>query len=320
MTGPRVTIRRLTRLLCARWKLLVCATVLGAALGAMYGLTRKPVFESDAMLAPVRQVDESGQVGGDLGGLVGQVAGMAGFAGLASVGTSLDESVAVLNSRQFALQFMSEHGVLQYLFPDLWDAREGRWTNSGGRQQPGLLERAFGWLEPVPDSKLAWQGPGPTPDDAMKRFDRVREVVIDRRTEFIKLAVRGPTPQIAQAWAVSMIDELNQSMRDRALEESRTAVDLLSKYIATERQESIRTAAASLLEAQLRREVVAQTRKEFAVQVLDAPSLPAQRYYPRRGHMTLLGGLLGFLLASLGIIAFSVVQNERRLGAYAADR
>lgn len=319
MTGPRVTLRNLIGLLTSWWKLLVFATLLGAVVGAGYSLTRRPVFESDALLAPVKQGGDLDLGGGALSGLVGEFAGVAGLSGLASVGSSLNESVAVLDSRQFSLQFMSQNGVLQYLFPHLWNAKEQRWVDSSG-QAPGIVGRLKDWLEPVPDSEFASRQPGPSPDDAVKRFDLIRVAQVDRRTEFILLKVRGPTPEVAQRWATAMVAQLNESMRDRTLDEARKAVDLLTKYITTEHEESIRSAAVALLEAQLRREVVAESRQEFAVQVLDPPSLPVERYYPRRGHMTLLSALLGFLLAAVGIVSGSAVRTRKRMTAVAAQR
>lgn len=317
--GPRVTLRNLISLLTSWWQLLICATLLAAVVGAAYSLTRRPVFESDALLAPVKQGGDLDLSGGALGGLVGEFAGAAGLAGLGSVGSSLNESVAVLDSRQFTLQFMNGNGVLQYLFPDLWNAKQQKWVDSTGRP-PGIVARLKGWLEPVPDWEFAPRQPGPSPDDAVKRFDLIRVAQVDRRTNFIQLKVRGPTPEVAQRWATAMIAQLNESMRDRTLAEARKAVDLLTKYISTEREESIRSAAVTLLQAQLRREVAAESRQEFAVQVLDPPSLPVERYYPRRARMTLLSALLGFLLAAIGIVVGSAVQTKKRMAAFAADR
>lgn len=320
MTGPRVTLRNLLGLLTSRWKLLLCATLLGGVIGAVYSLTRKPVFESDALLAPVRAGGELDLGGGALGGLVGEFAGMAGLSGLASVGSSLNESVAVLDSRQFALQFMRGNGVLQYLFPKLWDAKEQRWIDSGSGQAPGIVARLKGLLEPVPDWVFASRQPGPSADDAVKRFDLIRVAQVDRRTNFIQLKVRGPTPEVAQRWATTMITQLNESMRNRTLDEARKAVDLLTQYISTEHEESIRAAAIALLEAQLRREVVAESRQEFAVQVLDPPSLPVERYYPRRAHMALLSAILGFLVGAAGIVCGSAVRTRKRKAVFAAQR
>lgn len=309
LAGPRVELRNLIRLLWSRWALLLGTTLL-SALGAAYvALSTEPVFESDALLSPVKQ-DLGQGGGGNVSGMLGQLAGLAGLANISLGGVSIDESVAVLNSREFALRFMAEHQVMQYLFPKLWDKRTGKWRASDDKG-PSMVQRLARRLAPSP----AWdikRPPGPSLDDAVKRFDRVRLVTVDRRTNFIRLAVRGPTPEIVRLWGNSMIDELNDWMRNKTLDQSRRAVDLLSKRLNNEPLESIRTAAAALLENQLRTEVMAESRREYAVNVLDPPSLPDQRYSPRRVRIVLIGALLGFVLGVLYVLSAAALRRGRQ--------
>lgn len=300
MITPTVNLRNVMALLVSRWLLLATLTFIAALAAAAYALTRVPQFESNALLAPVKE--EVGQVGSALGGLLGQVAGVAGGLGLSLGGTTVDESVAVLQSREFALRFMAEHNIEQYLFPDLWDATNHRWKPVAGHGSPSMVQRLTRWLAPASADAAALTPVGPSNDDAVKRFNDILLVIIDRRTEFIRLSMRGPSAQVARDWAAAAIDELNASMRNRSLEESRKAVDLLSKRIESEQLQSIRTVAAALLETQLRREVMAESRREFAVKVLDPPSLPDQRFYPRRGRMVLIGALLGWMLGAIYVV------------------
>src|SRR5262249_23773760 len=161
----------------------------------LYAVTRKPVYESVALLAPVK--DENLQLGGGMSGLIGQVAGLAG---LNLGGTSVNESVAVLQSRDFSLRFMRAHGVDRYLFPRLWDERTQSWMpRSSSRLLPFLASLGI----PVELDRVT-PAPGPSPDDAVRAFDQLRTAVIDRRTEFVKLSVKGPTPELAQQWARTM--------------------------------------------------------------------------------------------------------------------
>lgn len=314
MAGPRVELRKLMRLLWSRWVLLLCTTLLSALGSAYIALTREPVFESDALLSPVKQdLGQGGGGGGSVSGIVGQLAGLAGLANISLGGVSVDESVAVLNSREFALRFMAEHKVMQYLFPKLWDERTGQWI-APEKNGPSMVQRLARRLAPSP----AWDirpPPGPSPDDAVKRFDRVRVVAVDRRTTFIRLAVRGPTPEIVRLWGNSMIDELNDWMRNKTLDQSRRAVELLSKRLNSESLESIRTAEAALLENQLRTEVMAESKREYAVSVLDPPSLPDQRYYPRRVRMVLIGALLGFVFGAFCVLLAAALRHGRQSGA-----
>lgn len=289
MRTSSVNLAGLTRLLWSRRLLLAVFVIVAAIISAGYALTRVPQFESDALLTQSK--DETSQLGGSIGGLLGQVAGIAGGL-LQGQGTTVEESVAVLNSRDFSLRFMREHGVLQYLFPTLWDAKTQSWKPN----LPGTVSRL------LPDTAGAPRSPGPSPDDAVQRFDQIRMVTVDRRTDFVHLSVRGPSPQVAQAWATAMIQEVNELLRTRSLEDTRRAVELLSKRVETEQVQTVRTIVSALLELHMRREVMAESRREFALRMLDPPSLPDQRFYPRRTRMVLLGMVLGFVLGAMFVI------------------
>jgi len=307
MATPSVSARRLAALLWPRRWLLAAFVAVAALASAVYALTREEQFESKAVLAQSK--DEGEQLGGGISGLFGQLTGMTGGL-LQGSATSVDETVAVLNSRDFALRFMRDHGVLEYLFPRLWNPVTQSWKANPG---PSVWSR---WSAGSARPRL----PGPSPDDAVERFGEVRLVVVDRRTDFIHLTVRGPTPETACAWATAMIGELNELLRDRALGDSRRAVELLSERVETEQVQSVRTIVSALLELQLRREVMAESRREYAVRTLDPPSLPDQRHYPRRTRMVLIGAGLGFLLGALVVIAQAAWrQRHARTGQASAE-
>jgi len=303
MTTPSVDVRRVAALLWSRRWLLAVFVVVATLAAAAYALTREPQYESVAVLAQSK--DESSQLGGAISGLLGQVAGMAGGL-LQGSATTVDESVAVLSSRDFALHFMREHGVLQYLFPRLWNPATSSWTNAG--------QKASVWSRLAGDPIIPRE-PGPSPDDAVKAFNGLRVVTVDRRTDFINLRMRGPTPQAAQAWTAAMIGELNELLRQRALVDSRRAVEVLSKRAESEQVQSVRTIVSALLELQLRREVMAESRQEYAVRMLDPPSRPDQRYYPRRTRMVIIGAGLGFICGALFVLGHSAWRQRRRRAA-----
>lgn len=287
MKSQHVSLRNVARILWARWFILGVFAAIFALASVIYALTRTPIYESNALLAPVK--DDSSQLGA-LGGVLGQFAGIAGNLGLSTGGANEDEAVAVLQSREFSLRFMRDHGVTPILFPNLWDSANQKWR---------------------PRSGHSGDDDGPSKDDAVKAFDEYRIITVDRRTEFARLSVRAPTPALAREWATAMINELNESLRKRSLEDSQKAVAILSKSVETEPIQSIRTAASALLEQQLRRQVLAQSRSNYAMRILDPPSLPDQRYYPRRTRMVLIGTAFGLLLGAFFVLGLSAWRKPQ---------
>ena len=225
MTTPSINLRRLTMLPWLRRLALVGFVLAASIVSALDARTCPVMYESNAELAQVK--GDSSQLGGALGSIAGQLGGLVGGLGLAGGATSVEESVEVLKSRDLTLRFMSEHGVMQFLFPTL-----GTKPPASGslRRTPriALGRRRSKRLSPTPPIKPMPRPPGPSPDLAVKRFDDIRVANIDRRTYFIHLSVRGPSPEIARSWATALIQEVNESLRQRALEDSRRAIALLS--------------------------------------------------------------------------------------------
>jgi uncharacterized protein involved in exopolysaccharide biosynthesis len=314
MKTSSVNLSRLAALLWSRRWTLATFVVVAVLLSAYYALTRPIKYESEALLAQVK--DDNSQLSGALGSLAGSLGGLVGGLGLPGGGTSVEESSAVLRSRDFSLQFMAAHGVLPYLFPKDWDRVAQRWkpgVTSGGPSWATSLAQTLS-SEPivVPPAVV-----GPSADEAVRRFDTMRSVDIDRRTNFLKLSVEGPTPKIAQAWATDLIRELNESLRQRALEDSRRAIKSLEDKLNDDTQQTTRVIASALLESQMRHLVSAESRREFALRVLDPPSLPDQRSAPRRARIVMIGAVLGLLLGSVWVVLQSAWRARRRRAAVA---
>lgn len=283
-----------------RW-LVVAVVVLAALLSVAYALTRKPEYTSEALLASAGDAD-SGM--GALNGVLGQVSALGGVLGLPHLGgTSLEEAAATMRSREFTLRFIQEHGLLPVIFPDR------TWTRQRlpAAQQDAATGSAAGapWTTPSDDGRML------RVEDVLDRFDTVRTLSIDRRTNFLTLSVRARDPRLAQSIARELIEETNSELRERALVEARAAEQFLQSKVIGAQYESIKNTAAALLEGQLKKEVLAESRSEYALRVLDPPSLPETRSYPRRTKMVALGVLLG----GLGAAAIVLVRRRRELQA-----
>jgi uncharacterized protein involved in exopolysaccharide biosynthesis len=292
-----------------KW-IVIAIGLLSGALAVVYALTRTPMYTSEAVLA----APEDDKVGlGALSGVLGQVSALTGVLGMPSFGgASVDEVTAVLKSRDFSLRFIRNHDLLPELFPDRkWQPRPAA-TNAA--PSPPVKAGA------TPPSSASGNGlrlrdsdgERILVEDVLLQFETIRTVTVDRRTGFVTLKVKARDPRVAQRIAQDMIDDINDELRRRSLGEARRAEAFLNQKIASAQFESIRNTAAALLESQLKREVVAESRPDFALRVLDPPSLPEMRSYPKRTRMVLVGGLIGAVIAS-----FVVLFRQRRRTANA---
>ena len=278
-----------------RW-IVIGIGLLAAGLSVAYALTRKPMYTSESLLALANE-DESAL--GSLGGVLGQVSALTGILGVPKLGgTSVEEVTAVMRSKEFSMRFIRKHDLLPVLFPEReWPAREpAKPAADGTTTEPAPLG-----VEDVGDS-----GPKLRIEDVLDRLEVVRTITVDRRTDFVSLKVKARDAATAQRVARAMIDDLNADLRNRALTEARRAEEFLQTKIASAQYESIKNTAAALMESQLKREVLAESRADFALRMLDPPSLPETRSYPRRSKIVILGGMLG------GVFAVLLVLIRRR--------
>ena len=301
----------------ARWALLGFAVV-SAILSAGYALSRKPLYESSALLAPVE--DPSSQLG-SISGLVGRLGGLSDVLGVGgATGASAEGAVALMESREFTVDFLRRNGILPILYPDRWDAERHTW-----RTDTGASPSLFAWLSGGGGESRGATGPGdgagqipgePSAEKAYERFLQMREIVIDRRTGFVRLSLRAPSPAMARTWLDALIRDANARLRDKALAEVRSSLAVLTERMDSLQYASVRSTVTSLLELYMRREVLLLARTDYALSAIDPPNLPEQRVYPRRTRMVAIGSFLGLLL---GCTIVLLVNAWRGIGATAAE-
>jgi len=93
---------------------IIVATLVFCVLSVIIALSKPTIYKSEALLAPVKSENSSGK----LAALAGQFGGLASLAGvdLSNDAGSTEEALAILESREFLIQFVRENNVLVPLF------------------------------------------------------------------------------------------------------------------------------------------------------------------------------------------------------------
>jgi uncharacterized protein involved in exopolysaccharide biosynthesis len=222
-------------------------------------------------------------------GLSSALSSMSGFAALAGLGLggddeAVEESLAVLKSRQFTEEFIQDNNLMPVLFPKLWDVRGGHWK-AGIKKVPTL-------------------GKG------YEAFDRIRKIERDSKTGLITVRVDWKDPVIAADWANRLPERLNTEMRDRALAEAESSLGYLQKEYADTVDIPTREAISRLIEGQIKRKMLAHVTTEFALHFVDRATAadPDEPVRPIKVVYIALGLFFG---AGVGIAA-ALVLNKRK--------
>lgn len=250
-----------------RWLIVGCVLGFGI-LSAVFSLLATEWYTAEVVLTP--QASKGAQ------GLSGQLEGLGFLAGLASLGLGgahTAEPIGVLESRDFARQFIEEHGLLHVFLADKWDARLGQWKESDPKRQPDIR-------------------------DAIDYFKKqVLSVSEDKKTGLVTVSIRWKNAAIAASWANEIVDRLNDQMRARALAEGEANVDYLQKQLTAATVVPVQQAVSKLLEQELQKVMVARGERQFAFRVVDHADVPKWRSWPKRRLMVALGVLGGGLVA-----------------------
>jgi uncharacterized protein involved in exopolysaccharide biosynthesis len=241
-----------------------------------------PVYRGTVKMMP-RENDAGG---GMLQNIIGQVGGLASMAGLSLGSVNEQESIAWLKSRALFTLFANQQKLLPILFPDKWDAAAGRWR---------------------PELK-----PTPTMDDAWAMFDSgIRRVNDDTKTRVITLDITWKDRHQAADWANTLVHLANEELRQRALQESEASIASLDDQLKQTDSVDLRQSIFRLREVQLNRSVLAKSRREYALTVLDPAVVPDERRFvsPRRFLMLVISIPLGLFVGACVVVTLQFAHE-----------
>jgi uncharacterized protein involved in exopolysaccharide biosynthesis len=268
----------------------VCILVIVAL---AHGLFADRYYRSQAILTPA--VDDSTSSGSQaLLGSLGSLSSVFGDPGQ----RQLSQTIAILESRSFTLDFLMASDALPLLLPDYWDSNKQDWKP----MKPGIMSSIrdkLGISIPVRNPETYRH------DEAFRRFSRLRSVNSDGTAQLITLSIDWKDPEIAADWVNTMVTLLNEHARQRKIRESTMNIQYLRAEIEKATIVSARTALYSLLEREHRASMIANVRREFALQVID-PAVPADRPYRPKPVLNLFFAALGGVIIGILHLLLSV--------------
>jgi uncharacterized protein involved in exopolysaccharide biosynthesis len=204
MPGGELEMRVIFARLWAGRRWIALSTVVSVVAFAVAAFVITPVYRAVTVAVPT-SAEANGLSG--LSSALGSLGGLAALGGI-NLGNSnnVEESLAVLRSREFSEAFIRDMGLMQELYRNKWDAKAGRWEGDE-KDWPSLA-------------------------DGYRRFDRkVRTASYDKKTELVTVGIVWRDPVKAAALANELVARLNREMRERAITRTSDAVKFLQKEL-----------------------------------------------------------------------------------------
>jgi uncharacterized protein involved in exopolysaccharide biosynthesis len=242
------------------------------AFAASYLFT--PVFRADVTLIPSDEI-----LGIDQNSLLSGFSGIASLVNGGGAGHKENEAVAILKSRALTTAYIKANDLLPVIFDDRWDASANKW-------------------------KLDRRGKFPTLEDGYKVFDKkIRTVVENRKTDLITVSIDWKDPTLAKQWTDGIVEAANDLLRRQAIERSTRNLEYLQNASDKTTIVGIRDALYKLMEAEIKKKMIASENVDYAFRVVDPAVVPEQKTFPNRVFFLafgiVFGGMTWFLFAVL---------------------
>jgi len=269
-----------------RWPVLLAAAVVGATIGLILSFVLPKTYRAEVLLAPV--VSDSGSPMRSVMARYGALAGLAGL-DLGEEQTATEAAIATLSSRSFIEDFIAERKLLPVLFADQWDAQRSEWKSRDEDDQPALQD---GYLE---------------------FRDHILSVLEDDESGLVRVRVEWRDPVQAAEWANALVSRMNEAARQRAIRLANRSVEFLQRELQHTQTVEIRQSIYTLLQTQINNRMVANTRPDYAFNVIDPakPSRPNKYVRPVRLLLVIIGFFSGVLLATAALLSWPYLRAAR---------
>ena len=275
-----IDLLELWAIVCRYQKVLLSVVLFALLLSIGIATLTPHMYKAELIAAPA--VEEKG---GGLSSLAGQFGGLALLAcvNISSGGGDIDRVLATLKSRAFMVPFL---------------------------KQPDVFKTMSGQLSKENLSVL----------DAYDYFvDNVIDVRKDNKTGLVSLSIKWQDPVVAASWANSLIFRLNEHQRKNAIDEAEQSIEYLKSQLQQTGIVDMQQAIYRLIEAQTKAVMLANVKKEYAMQVIDPAVAPEEPISPRVGLIIVLGLVLGLMLGVFLVFLLHAIENIKSRAKQVAE-
>ena len=138
--------------------------------------------------------------------------------------------------------------------------------------------------------------------EAYKTYLSQVSIDSDEFSNLITISVEHISPVFAKELLELIINEADELLRNKDLQESSAAIAFLNNEIPKSSLVSMKDAINMLVQSQLQKQMLSKVNKEYILKVVEPPFIPEVKSKPRRSIICILGTLLGGLLAILWVL------------------
>ena len=259
-----------------RDKIYIITFVVLVSLGSIiYSLTVTPLYKAEVLLFPAEENHAGGLQGSSMGSSLQFL-----MPQLSVSGDEVSKHLSILESYTFLNKFIEDYELLNLLFYEEWNKS----TNT--------------WLDERP-SKIK----------AVRTLKGIIEHEKEAATGIIRFSLIWHDKELAAYWANEIILSLNDFIRVSDIEDTKLSLEYIQKEIGQTSLRIPQNVLHNITGELTSKMMMANTREEYAFEIIDRARPPEYRFFPQRTIIVVLTTSLSFLLACFLSIFIRIFRN-----------
>ena len=281
-------------------------TTVCAITAIFYSLSLPNIYTSSAILKVNNDSNTQASMFSQYSGL----ASMAGISLPSQSGDKMQYAIQTLKSKEFVKYLLKENMVL----PNLMAVKEyDSVSKSIVYDEKIYIENSNKWIREVSQGRSIIPSHIEVFEISYNPHYQARK---DMKSGFLYVSFSHQSPGFSYSFLKKTIEVLNKISKEKDLQESQDALNYLYEKLSESQQKEVRSSINTLIESQLKTQMLGNIRDDYLVSYIDPPFYPENKSFPKRSQMVILATILGFMVSILFVFIsefISVRQTENNL-------
>lgn len=279
---------------------IIILTSLIAVLTMVYALSLPDKFKAEVLIIP-----QNSSGGSDITSMANQLGGLASFAGLNLSGGADDTLINIerIKSKEFIYKLVTKYNMK---IPLVAGKEWNKVTNKLIINDKIYDVNSSAWIRPAEPNKSVI----PTNFEAYERFIENLEINQDKVNGTIKIQFEFLSPVIAKEWVDAIVIEINESLRQEKIRESKVSIAYLEKQLLKTNVAEMKNVFYNLIQEQSKAMLLAEVQLDYAFKIIDSAVIPETKSGPRRATICIIGTIIGGFISLLLILMINFFKKD----------
>ena len=145
-------------------------------------------------------------------------------------------------------------------------------------------------------------------------YSEYLKVNIDESSGLMEISFTHISPRFSKYFVDLIVKEANKVLKKRDSMESKKAIAYLNQELSNSSKFEVRKAIGSIVEEQLKKEMLLNISDEYALSTVNASFVPELKSSPNRAFICILGTFIGIFISIVAVMFYQfLIKNENKI-------